>query len=268
MNRHQPSPALPVFLLLTFAASPLAADGISDNSFFIEEAYNQEPRVVQHIGNLVFADLDEPDGWTFAFTQEWPAPGQRHQLSYTLPFIHPGSPGRSGDGDVLLNYRYQLEGTDATAIAPRVSLIVPTGDEDDGLGDGSWGLQLNLPVSHQANERWVLHGNVGATWLADAKAPFARDGESLVSPFAGGSAIFLARPTFNLMFETLFTYESSIGPGNSVERNWTGVVSPGLRWAINRDDLQIVPGIALPVIVGDGEATVGAFFYLSFEHPF
>src|SRR4029434_1297317 len=34
-----------------FASEPLAK-GIQDNSFFIEEAYNQEPGVVQHIFNL------------------------------------------------------------------------------------------------------------------------------------------------------------------------------------------------------------------------
>jgi hypothetical protein len=33
------------------ASEPLAK-GIQDNSFFIEEAYNQEPGVVQHIFNL------------------------------------------------------------------------------------------------------------------------------------------------------------------------------------------------------------------------
>ena len=33
------------------ASEPLAK-GIQDNSFFIEEAYNQEPGVVQHIFNV------------------------------------------------------------------------------------------------------------------------------------------------------------------------------------------------------------------------
>ena len=37
--------------LSTLVAEPLAK-GIQDNSFFIEEAYNQEPGVVQHIFNL------------------------------------------------------------------------------------------------------------------------------------------------------------------------------------------------------------------------
>ena len=40
---------LPLSALI--ASEPLAK-GIQDNSFFIEEAYNQEPGVVQHIFNL------------------------------------------------------------------------------------------------------------------------------------------------------------------------------------------------------------------------
>src|SRR5262245_1643983 len=51
-------------------------DGIRDNSFLIEEAYNQEPGVVQHIFTGSFG-LDDRGGprtrtWDLSFTQEWP----------------------------------------------------------------------------------------------------------------------------------------------------------------------------------------------------
>ena len=39
-------------LINALVASEPLAKGIQDNSFFIEEAYNQEPGVVQHIFNL------------------------------------------------------------------------------------------------------------------------------------------------------------------------------------------------------------------------
>ncbi|MFA5970979.1 MAG: hypothetical protein WC780_01410 [Lentimicrobiaceae bacterium] len=39
---------------------------------FIEEAYNQEERVAQHISNLVFMP-NMKDNFYYAFTQEWPA---------------------------------------------------------------------------------------------------------------------------------------------------------------------------------------------------
>ena len=60
--------------------TPLAAQDapgeapISDNSFLIEEAYNQEPGVVQHISNFSRADLAARLG-PIPFTQEWPFPG-------------------------------------------------------------------------------------------------------------------------------------------------------------------------------------------------
>ena len=55
------------------------AAGVQDNSFLIEEAYNQEAGVVQHIFNLRRQGHD----WSFAFTQEWPVGSQTHQFSYS-----------------------------------------------------------------------------------------------------------------------------------------------------------------------------------------
>src|SRR5437870_3132875 len=49
--------ASPVLVATSIAAEPLAK-GIQDNSFFIEEAYNQEPGVVQHILNVPFNFTD------------------------------------------------------------------------------------------------------------------------------------------------------------------------------------------------------------------
>src|ERR1051325_3645309 len=82
--------------------------GIQDNSFLIEEAYNQEFGVVQHISNFQ-RDWDAHT-WTFTFTQEWPVdPSPRNQLSYTIPVVHDPASG-TGIGDVALNYRFQWIG--------------------------------------------------------------------------------------------------------------------------------------------------------------
>ncbi|MBC8002317.1 MAG: hypothetical protein H7X97_06985, partial [Opitutaceae bacterium] len=88
-------------------------DGIADNSFLVEEAYNQEAGVVQHIFTALYevSDQSQPDErtWALAFTQEWPLFTQAHQLSYTLPYEFVEADGQSSDGlgDVLLHYRYQ-----------------------------------------------------------------------------------------------------------------------------------------------------------------
>jgi hypothetical protein len=100
--------------------------GIQDNSFLVEEAYNQNFGVVQHISS--FTRFWDSKDWNYTFTQEWPVPGDaRHQLSYTLAAAHAGAfPGSgAGIGDVFLNYRYQLVGSGDTRVAfsPRLSLF-------------------------------------------------------------------------------------------------------------------------------------------------
>lgn len=62
------------------ASEPLAK-GIQDNSFFIEEAYNQEPGVVQHIFNLPIDFTNGSREIAPSFTQEWPVFSQTHQFS-------------------------------------------------------------------------------------------------------------------------------------------------------------------------------------------
>ena len=96
---------------------------ITDNSFLVEEAFNQEPKIFQNI----FGFTRLSGNWQATFTQEWPAPGVRHQLSYTLAAASLGR--HVGFGDVYLNYRYQVleEGPGRPAFSPRVSAIVPIG---------------------------------------------------------------------------------------------------------------------------------------------
>src|SRR6266851_5523134 len=145
---------------------------IQDNSFLVEEAYNQERGVVQHINTFsYFADSHD---WFYTFTQEWPVPGDaRHQLSYTLAFLHAGAfPGSGvGIGDVALNYRYQLVGDSnaCVAFAPRFSLFFPTGDSTSGRGSGGFGLQTSLPLSVVLSRKLVSHWNAGATFIPRAQ---------------------------------------------------------------------------------------------------
>lgn len=132
---------------------------IQDNSFLIEEAYNQEDGVIQHI--FTYQHM-KGDSSLFTFTQEWPVPKQDHQLSYTIPVerIRGGGQDDTGFGDVAINYRYQAVLKEGIAFAPRFSLILPTGDEKKGLGTGTVGYQVNFPLSVKLAERWVTHYNM------------------------------------------------------------------------------------------------------------
>src|SRR6185295_5301149 len=149
--------AAAVLLAVLLAALPAGAQKgdapIQDNSFLIEEAYNQEAGVVQHIN--AFARDDDTGDWVYTFTQEWPLGGQRHQLSYTVPWLR-FEDGGSGVGDVAVNYRLQLVGSGETpvAFAPRLTALLPTGDEEKGRGAGAAALQVNLPLSVVLAERF------------------------------------------------------------------------------------------------------------------
>jgi hypothetical protein len=237
--------------------------GIADNSFLLEEAYNQEPGVIQHISSFIrFGEGD----WSYAFTEEWPAPSQAHQLSLTVPVVAAG--GHSGLGDGAVNYRYQaLDGSrGGIAFSPRLSVLVSTGDAERGLGSGGTGLQVNLPVSVQRGTRFVTHSNLGATWIPNARGA-DRATASARGFNAGQSVIWLARPTIHPLLELAWTRaESVVGPDRTESANAL-YLSPGVRWAHNlKSGLQIVPGLAVPIGIGPSSGDTGLLLYLSFEH--
>jgi hypothetical protein len=231
------SAALVLLAVSAAVAGENPVTAIQDNSFLIEEAYNQEEGVVQHIS---FFNRDRRTGeWLYTFTQEWPVQSQKHQFSYTVPMTG-GTDQRIGD--VMLNYRYQLIGTGETrtAVAPRFSVIVPS-------GGGSSGVQVALPVSRVVASRVVAHSNVGATWLRDTHdIDFA----------AGQSFIYALNSTIHPMLEATWT---------RTQGETEVLISPGVRWAHNLGGLQIVPGIAMPIGAGPSAGKRSVVLYLSFE---
>ena len=233
---------------LLLVAAPCAAQDdapIADNSFLIEEAYNQEAGVVQHISTF-----SRPDGggtWSYAFTQEWPLGGIANQLSYTLALLDPGPGSGAGIGDAALNYRYQLLGGDAPVhVAPRLSLLLPTGSRPEARGTGALGVQANLPVSWVVSPALVTHWNAGVTVVSSA-----------VDLNLGASAIWRVRRSVNLMLEALW-----LDPDGAY-------LNPGIRWAHDlAGGLQVVPGLAYTIAVGPDAGRDAVFLYLSLEHPF
>lgn len=230
---------------------PEAESQIQDNSFLIEEAYNQDPGVVQHIQTFSRATRD--GDWLYTFTQEWPAPGIKHQLSYTLAMAQVA--GERGIGDVALNYRYQLLGdADARiAVSPRLTLLLPTGNERRGLGSGGTGVQVMLPASTVLTPSLIAHWNLSATLTPKTHTH---------NITAGNSFVWLANHRFNVLVETLWSRTSDRSGHDSQT-----TVSPGIRWSYDfPSKLQIVPGLAFPITNHGGGKSV--FLYLSFEHPF
>ena len=239
-----------LFLAVGPSGRPAVSQAIADNSFLIEEAYNQEQGVVQHIGTWLRTLRTAP--WIFTFTQEWPLGSQAHQLSYSIPFQRGEGPERhSGFGDAAINYRYQLLAADANvAFSPRASLLIPTGSEARGLGVGNFGAQVNVPLSAKLGSSLVSHWNAGVTAIPD-----------VTTYNLGGSVIWLASPVFNILCEVVWLGQTT-GARSMI-------VNPGVRWAHNfASGLQIVPGVAYAIGVGPSRGEQSAFIYLSFEHRF
>lgn len=230
----------PLCLLVWSALRPVRAQGISDDSFLIEEGYNQAAGLVQHI-NTWQRSL-QVSSWNYEFTQEWPIGSVRHQISYNLLVGYAVRTNVDFDG-LGLNYRYQLTPADgAAAMAPRVSLLMPSHDRV--------GTQVQVPLSLKMGSRLVSHWNAGVTMTP----------RSLTLYNLGASVVWLARPTFNVLYEVTWTS----GPDRAVM-----LMNPGVRWAYNfASGLQIVPGLAYTFGVGPERQGAGVFVYLSFEHPF
>lgn len=220
---------------------------ITDNSFLIEEAFNQDSGVFQNIFGF---RRSSRRAWNASFTQEWPLTGVRQQFSYTVSFLGDGL--NSGIGDALIHYRIQIltEAAGRPAFSPRISVILPTGNKQRGLGNGSVGWQVNLPFSKQIKDVY-LHANGGVTYVNSS------DQRSMM-PMIGTSAVWRARPMVQPLLEAL------------VEFNERAVVtlSPGLRGGWNFGDKQVVIGFAAPIERVAGDARVGAFLYFSYELPF
>jgi hypothetical protein len=257
--------------LLTWSLSAALLLGqetpIQDNSFLMEEAYNQEEGVVQHINSF---QRMRGGGWLASFTQEYPVPRQAHQLSYTIPYLRVAADAaHSGLGDIALNYRYQLAGSGQTkfACAPRFSVLLPSGDYKREFGSGGVGIQVNVAMSTVLSEEFVTHSNFGGTYFPSAKDV---QGEKALArgANAGQSLIWLIRNDLNAMLEAVWSYSQAVTAPGQTRGTHTFFVSPGIRWAFNSPTgLQIVPGFAVPLGVGPSRGDHAVLVYLSFEHP-
>lgn len=148
-------------------------------------------------------------------------------------------------------------------------MIIPTGRSADGLGDGSVGLQMNLPFSKRVND-FYFHWNAGLTWLP-REQPEVRNANDaradIWSPFLAGSAIYRLREMFHLMLESVLLSEQSFD-GLAKSRETTFALSPGVRGGWNFGERQLITGVAVPITWEPLDTDIGLFLYLSYELPF
>lgn len=248
---------------------------IEDNSMFIEEAFNQERAVIQHISNLII----DQGNLTYTFTQEIPIPDERQQLSFTFGYNsfndRPlNAPTNGGTGDLYLNYRYMLmDKRDWAILIPRISLIVPLGDSKYGYGTGAWGAQTNLALTKRLNKRITSHWNAGlTTHIKEDYFAIVNNELELVkqkthtSYNLGSSLIYLFSDSFNFMCEYVSGFNRGFDENGASIKTHDLVLNPGFRFAFSIGNTQVVPGFGVPLNFTDGQfVSSGSFFYLSIE---
>lgn len=251
-----------VFVITSSVAAQEARPPIRDNSFLIEEAYNQEPGVIQHI--LLFRRDRATRDWELGFTQEWPVASQNHQLSYAIPLVQARE--HRGIGDVALNYRYRWLARARSESVIRLSALLPTGNAERGLGAGGAGVQLSLPVSLELTPSVAAHWNMGGSMVPSARAD---DGtrSSVRELFGGASLIWLVHPALNVLAEAVWSRAESPGVGSTRSSERSLTVMPGVRGAFTfPSGAQIVQGVGLMLDGRDGALVAALLLYLSFEH--
>ena len=248
-------------LLAALSPCRLAAQALEDNSFLVEEAYNQPSRVVQHI----FTTEVHHGAQVYAFGQEWPLGGMKHQLSYTLVAENDVS---FELGDAELNYRWQAVGGEGAKlfVAPRFSVLVPLGDADRWGGNGGMGLEAQIPVSWSAGRLVSFHANVGAAWRPSAENGVGQSAATF-APSVGVSAVVFVTPKFNLIAESAWDWERAVVADSESAGSTSHALALGARMGFDLPSgMQIVPGVAWMPAVDD--AATRSFLYLSVEHGF
>jgi hypothetical protein len=248
--------------LLLLPQSPLMASAIEDNSFLLEEAFNQEAGVVQIVQTI---QQDKSKDLYYSLSVEAPAPNQSHQLSFTLPYsrVNADSNDTEGLGDLALNYRYQALNSETVLVAPRFSILLPTGDDEKGFGTGVVGLQTNWAITAKISDSWVLHSNVGATYLPGSKQGLA-EATDLFGQNAGLSLVWLYSENFNFLTEFV-TSATEVSNGSEAVVENSATLNPGVRYAVNFDNSQLVLGASLPTPVLYSKGPASYFGYVSYE---
>jgi hypothetical protein len=212
---------------------------VENQAFFPETAWNRSNAALQY--NVFF--LGRASTWELA--QEWAGRRAQHQLSYSIPVYR--DEGESGLGDVTVSYRYQWIGGEGSraAVAPRVSLMLPTRSRH--FGQSSRGIEVAVPFSAALTERLVSHASIATLWFHDRDETEIKLAESL---------IFAVRPRVMLTADALYT---RAGGGDIL------IVRPGAQVTLEGPaGLQIAPGIAFPLSAGSRRIVA----FVALEIPF
>lgn len=249
-----------------------------DNSFLFDEAINQEKGIMQYVSNLYFDNVNGGN-LLYNFTQEIPVGGEQHQLNYSILYhidrVTPTGQRSSGFGDIAIGYHYKVSGKrDKLMVIPGISIIIPTGNSQEGRGIGGPGIQSTVTFTKRLSHRLVTHYNIGYTFISQAdRYSYSKTDSPVLAyernlNYAGigaGATWYVTRKTV-LFTELISNFVKDIRQDGTLRNRNISTINPGFRFAIDANNVQIVPGISTPIILTDGAfSRIGIFFYLSIE---
>lgn len=256
-----------LLLLALFAFPLLATAKIEDNSFLLEEAYNQDWGVYQFIQKYQTSNKGILE---YSFENEIPLTDKVHELSYEFAHLKSDGQSHSKMGDTTVNYRWQPINKDGFLVTERIGLIMPTGSVTDGTSSGVIGFEFMQSATKTLSDHWISHLNLGFEVLPNAKTPGDKGRRTASSFRAATSLIYLLSDNFNLMLETIFQTGNGINPDETKDISSSVTLNPGFRWAWDFDwkDTQIVPGVSFPTEMLNNRTEQSVLLYLSIEPKF
>ena len=253
-------------LFIVLLLSSFTALAVVDNSFLLEEAYQQPSGTYQFIQTYQTA-FKKGSGYDYGFALEAPITDLVHQFSFS------GTRSRSEDvshgsmSDITINYRYQPYNRDGKLVTERFGLILPTGRVDQGSGRGVLGFEFMQAATIIFSERWANHWNLGVSLFPRAKFSDTQKRTTLTEVKAGTSWVYFLQDDINLMMELFLETEQTLNEDNEQETEMSVTLSPGIRFGKSYDwkEMEVVPGFGFPVQFAESNTDVGMILYLSFE---
>ncbi len=226
-----------------------------DFLFQLEEAYTQDAGEWQ-----VGASFDRSfnsRGSLYEFEVEYGFT-DRIQGSFSLPVID--NPGADGVGDIELGLDYAVL-KDTGRGSPEVTLgaefSLPTGDEDEGLGNGSAGIEVSARASQQFHPDVHGHALVAYEWITNGGS----GADSLREWSLGVGAAWEVQDPVTVVVEYLRERErAEVGP--FVSRETESYLSAGFVFELI-DDLEF--GLAGAVGLTDDSADGRFLAKIQFE---
>lgn len=251
-----------LFLLVSLLSLP-AWGGIEDNSFLLEEAFNQKKEEYQFIQKY----YTSTSGYV-EYLLEIEAPlsdDETHQISLDISRIRPEEIPASSFSDLNLNYRYQALNRNGMILTEKIGLVLATGKVENETSNGAMGAQLMQVATFKFSERFMNHWNLGTTIFPEAETAA---GEKTILEFTGGTSLINNySDNLNFLLEAVLQTFESYDEDKNVNNELRFYLNPGLRFALDFDfkRTQVVPGVSFPVQYSDGEVRPGVFLYLSVE---